>query len=181
VDNPFIGPKGAARVFAPQKGADSVMVERLERRMALEARRIREVTGIDVSGLPGGGAAGGLAGALAAWFGASLSPGIDTVLKYLDFESKAGGADWILTGEGRSDRQTLSGKVPLGVLRHAGLTPVALLSGRIRDREALAEAGFASLVEVTPSEQPLSEALRPDVAEMNLRAAAARWLTLLRP
>ena len=181
VDNPFVGPEGTARVFAPQKGADNAMVEQLEARMQRQALRILEATGTDVSGLPGAGAAGGLAGALAAWFGARLSPGIDTVLRYIGFESKAEGADWILTGEGCSDRQTLSGKVPTGVLRHAGNTPVALVSGRIRDREALLEAGFATLVEVTPLEQPLSEAVRPEVVEMNLRAAVERWLTLLRP
>lgn len=179
VDNPFVGPQGAARVFAPQKGADARMVGILEERLEGQARRILEATGTDVSRLPGAGAAGGLAGALAAWFGARLRPGIDTVLTYLDFGKKAEGADWILTGEGRSDGQTLSGKVPMGVLRHAGGIPVALVSGRIRDREALQAAGFAALVEVTPAAQPLSEALRPDVAERNLRAAAARWLDYL--
>ena len=177
VDNPFVGPRGAARVFAPQKGADSAMVEALEERMLRRAARILVETGVDVRDLPGAGAAGGLAGALAAYFGARLSPGIDTVLRYVDFASKAADADWILTGEGRSDSQTLSGKVPAGVLRHAGGKPVILISGRIKDREMLLNAGFADVMEVTPPDQPLAEALLPEMAERNLRAAIRRLLS----
>lgn len=177
VDNPFVGPRGAARVFAPQKGADPEMVEVLEDRMLRRAGRILEDTGADVRDLPGAGAAGGLAGALAAYFGARLSPGIDTVLRYVDFASNAADADWILTGEGRSDSQTLSGKVPMGVLKHAGSKPVMLVSGHINDRDRLLDAGFAELLEVTPPDQPLSEALRPEMAERNLRAAIRRLLS----
>lgn len=177
VDNPFVGPRGAARVFAPQKGADPAMVEDLEDRMLRRTARILEETGADVRELPGAGAAGGLAGALAAYFGARLSPGIDTVLRYVEFASKAADADWILTGEGRSDSQTLSGKVPAGVLRHAGGKPVVLVSGHIQDREMLLNAGFADVLEVTPPDQPLSEALRPEMAERNLRAAIRRLLS----
>lgn len=177
VDNPFVGPRGAARVFAPQKGADEAMVGVLEERMLRRAERILAETGMDVADLPGAGAAGGLAGALAAYFGAWLVPGIDSVLRYVDFGEKCAEADLILTGEGCSDRQTLSGKVPLGVLRSAGDIPVVLVSGRIRDREALLAAGFADGVEVTPAGVPLTEALRADVAGRNLRSATARLLS----
>ena len=176
VDNPFVGPTGAARVFGPQKGADAAAVELLEARMQERAAVMLAGTGVDVSALPGAGAAGGLAGALHACLGAELVSGIETLLGYLDFARLAAGADWIVTGEGSSDRQTLDGKVPLGVLRHAGGTPVALFSGRIRDRERLSATGFARLVEVTPPEQPLPEALRPDIAEANLRRAAADFV-----
>ena len=84
------------------------------------------------------------------------------------------GADLIITGEGRSDYQTLSGKVPYGVLRHSGGVPVILLSGEIEDREELLGAGFADLIQVTPDGTPLQEALRPDTALRNLREAAGR-------
>ena len=174
VDNPFVGPKGAARVFAPQKGADSAMVEALEERMGRRATQILKETGVDVSGLPGAGAAGGLAGALAAYYGARMTPGIDTVLQYTGFQRKIAGADWILTGEGCSDAQTLSGKVPMGVLKHAEGIPVILVSGCVKDREMLLEAGFAEVIEVTPPGQPLTEALLPETAERNLRAAIRR-------
>ncbi|MBQ9660117.1 MAG: glycerate kinase [Bacteroidales bacterium] len=178
VDNPFVGPEGAARVFAPQKGADAAMVERLEVRMAAQAAAMLSETGTDVSALPGAGAAGGLAGALHACLGAEIVPGIDGLLDAVGFDRLAAGADWILTGEGRSDRQTLSGKVPFGVLRRARGVPVALLSGRLCDREMLQAAGFASLVEVTPPSAPLPDALRPEAAEANLRRAVADWLYL---
>lgn len=176
VDNPFVGPAGAARVFGPQKGADAAAVELLEVRMREQAAVMFARTGVDVSALPGAGAAGGLAGALHACLGAELVPGIETLLGYLDFAALAAQADWIVTGEGSSDRQTLGGKVPMGVLRHAGGVPVALISGRIRDRERLSAAGFARLVEVSPPELPLPEALRPDIAGMNLRRAAADFV-----
>lgn len=174
VDNPFVGSRGAARVFAPQKGADAAMVEVLEERMVRRAAQILHETGTDVSCLPGAGAAGGLAGALAAYFGARMAPGIDTVLQYTGFQQKITGADWILTGEGCSDVQTLSGKVPMGVLKHAGSIPVILVSGCVKDREMLLEAGFAEVIEVTPPGQPLTEALLPEMAEMNLQAAIRR-------
>lgn len=119
VTNPFTGPQGAARVFGPQKGADAAMVETLEERMEEMAGRIRRETGKDVREMPGAGAAGGLAGALAAWFDAELLPGIDSMLSAVGFKDMIDGADLIITGEGKSDRQTLSGKVPLGVLKAA--------------------------------------------------------------
>ena len=105
-----------------------------------------------------------------------MRPGIAAVLDYLDYENLVKGADWIVTGEGRSDSQTLSGKVPMGVLLHAGEAKVALLSGSIRDREALEAAGFARLIEVTPPGDDLSEALMPERAEANLRRAVQDFL-----
>lgn len=177
VDNPFVGPRGAARVFAPQKGADSAQVEVLEERMVRLAARILAETGVDVAALPGAGAAGGLAGALSAFLGARLLPGIDTVLSVIGFDRMRAGADLVLTGEGSSDLQTLSGKVPYGVLRRAGDIPVVLLSGRIRDREALLSAGFSDVIAITPPGQPLRAALQPENAERNLRAATCRLLS----
>ena len=173
VDNPFVGPRGAARVFAPQKGAGPEMVEMLEERMVARAGKMLEETGTDVARMPGAGAAGGLAGALVAYFGAKLVPGIDAVLRYVDFKGKAVGADFIITGEGKSDSQTLMGKVPFGVLRHSGGVPVLLLSGRIDDAQALLDAGFAAIAEVSPRDLPLREALRPEVAAENLRRAVS--------
>lgn len=175
VDNPFVGPKGAARVFAPQKGASPADVEVLEARMIRVAERILHETGTDVSALPGAGAAGGLGGALMAWFGAKMVRGINAVLDALRFDEAIDGASRVITGEGRSDAQTLSGKVPYGVLRRCeGRVPVALLSGRIEDEAALRAAGFSTLVEVTPRDLPLTEALRPSVAAANLRLAVSR-------
>ena len=175
VDNPFLGPNGAARVFAPQKGADPQMVEELERRMEIRAGLISSLTGVDVAGMPRAGAAGGLGGALHAYLGAELLSGIDAVLDAIGFDKEVIDADYIITGEGTSDKQTLSGKVPMGVLRRSDSVPVFLLSGRIRDAGCLREAGFAGLSQVTPDSVPASEAIKPDVAKGNLFCAAVRF------
>ena len=175
VEAPFVGPHGAARVFAPQKGASPEDVEVLEKRMLAQAYALQVRTGVDVSALPGAGAAGGLAGALLACFGATIHPGIDRVLDLVHFDDALLGASLIITGEGKSDAQTLMGKVPMGVLRHAGAragdVPVALLSGRIEDRHALEHAGFGPVMEVTPRSLSLQEALTPGVAIQNLHQA----------
>ena len=177
VDNPFIGIRGAARVFAPQKGADPQMVEVLENRMKHHAARILSQTGIDVSMMPGAGAAGGLGGALYAYLGADLVPGIETVLDIVGFDKEIVDADLIITGEGTSDLQTLSGKVPMGVLRRSKGIPVCLLSGRVKDRDSLLAAGFKAAIQITPDGILTSEAIKPDIARENLRLAAARILS----
>ena len=174
VDAPFVGPTGAARVFAPQKGATPADVEVLEERMLLQASRLLASTGIDVSSLPGAGAAGGLGGACMAYFGAERHRGIDRVLDLVHFSEAIRGASLILTGEGKSDAQTLMGKVPMGVLQRADGCRVALLSGRIEDRAALEQAGFGPVVEVSPRTLPLREALCPATAARNLRQAVSR-------
>ena len=176
VNNPFLGPDGAARVFGPQKGADPQMVEMLEKRMELQAERILSQTGVDVSMMRGAGAAGGLGGALHAYLGAELVPGIETVLDVVGFDKEIVDTDLIITGEGTSDLQTLSGKVPMGVLRRSKGIPVYLLSGRIRDRDSLLAAGFAAAIQVTPDDVPISEAIKPYIARENLRLAAGRNL-----
>lgn len=178
VTNPFVGPQGAARVFGPQKGADAATVEVLEERLERMAARIRRETGKDIRTVPGSGAAGGLAGALMAWFDAELLPGIDSMLTFTGFRKMIEDADVIVTGEGKSDSQTLSGKVPFGVLQAARLSgrpvPVLLFSGIVEDREALLQAGFSRVVQITPPSVPRDRAIQPDVASRHLRQAVAR-------
>ena len=171
VDNPFTGKDGAARVFAPQKGATGADIEILERRLTQIAQRIQKETGRDITNVPGAGAAGGLGGALAGWFGATISSGIDRILDLVHFDKHIQGADPIITGEGKSDLQTLHGKVPMGVLRRAGGIPVTLVSGRIDAKAELLKAGFTSIIEVTPRETPLPLALQPEVAIANIHSA----------
>ena len=176
VDAPFVGPTGAARVFAPQKGATPQEVEQLEARLVKCAKMMADDTGLDVSYLPGAGAAGGLSGALMAYFGARKESGIGRILTLLGFDADLPGADLVITGEGQSDRQTLQGKAALGVLHRAGTIPVALVSGRIQDRAALQSAGFQYLEEVTPATMPQADALNPATARQNLRSATLRLL-----
>lgn len=182
VDTPYVGPVGASRIFGPQKGASPEDVEILEKRLCTYAERIFHDTGVDVRNMPGAGAAGGLGGAFAAYLGAELKRGVDMVLDELGFDSLLDGADLVITGEGCSDYQTVKGKLPYGVLNRAlkAGVPVVLMSGAIRDEELLCEAGFTRLIAVTPSEMPLEEALKGEVAVANIRAAVADLMKLMK-
>ena len=175
VDSPLFGPTGAAYVFAPQKGASPDMVKMLDSGL----RHFAEVAGDALADHPGDGAAGGLGYAFRLFLKAELIPGIDYIMRAYRFDDALAGADLVITGEGRSDAQTLMGKVPMGVLRHAQAhgVPTCLMSGSISNPDAFLRAGFSHAVAVTPPDMPLSEALNPDVARRNLRAAVMRMAT----
>ena len=96
------------------------MMESLEERMRDCSQKILEETGKDVSDYPGAGAGGGTAGALMAYLDGSHRSGADAILEMVHFDDFVRGADCIITGEGKSDSQTLSGKVPKKVLEHSG-------------------------------------------------------------
>lgn len=170
VCNPFFGPEGAACVFAPQKGADPEMVAALDKGLQHLAQVIQQTTGRDIATLPGAGAAGGMGGTLSALLNAELKPGIDLLLDLTDFDKLIEGADLIITGEGKSDRQTVMGKVPSGILKRArrqGI-PVILVSGSIEDADILNQAGFRAAFSITPAPMSLEEAMRPSTACRNI-------------
>lgn len=174
VSNPLYGPNGAAYVFAPQKGATPDQVLLLDERLRAFARET-EVKGIAQAALavhPGAGAAGGLGYGLMAYLGATLQSGIDLLLDTIRFDEQIKDADLILTGEGKSDRQTLMGKVPQGVLcraRRQGI-PVHLLSGAIEDAAELTQAGFASVHSINENDnRPLEVLMQRDVAMENIK------------
>jgi glycerate kinase len=129
----------AARLFAPQKGADAATVEVLTERLRNLVAEYRARFGTDVAALPGSGAAGGLGGGLAA-LGATIRPGFDVVAEHLDLAARIAAADLVLTGEGRFDATSLHGKAPIGVIDLCRLvgTPVVLLCG---DRDEDVDAG----------------------------------------
>ena len=136
IDNPLYGEQGAAYVFAPQKGADAQMVKLLDKQLRLAADTIRRELGVGIATLPGAGAAGGMGGGMAAFFGATLCMGIETVLDTVQFDQILNGTDLVLTGEGRIDGQSLRGKVVVGVARRckpAGI-PVIAVVGDIGDK-----------------------------------------------
>jgi glycerate kinase len=143
VENPLYGPTGAAYIFGPQKGADGAMVERLDRQLRALDRCIRRELGLDLSTLPGGGAAGGMGAGCVAFLGAELRSGIEAVLDAVDFDSRLAGADLVLTGEGRIDSQSVHGKVISGVARRTGPRglPLVALVGAI-DPSASAAYGL---------------------------------------
>lgn len=106
-----------------------------------------------------------------AFLNAQLQPGAEILLKRVGFEENLSGADLIITGEGKADRQTLMGKIPGHILKQ-GLRhhiPVILIAGRIEDKELLMEAGFKGLYTITPDSMTLSEAMKPEVAKGNIR------------
>lgn len=133
VTNPLCGPMGAARVYGPQKGASPQAVEILEKNLQYLAALIRDQLGKDIQDLPGAGAAGGLAAGAVAFLNASIVSGIDTILNESRFMEKSRDADWVITGEGSFDQQSLYGKVVSGILRAAKQTgaKIAVLAGQI--------------------------------------------------
>jgi len=119
VTTPFLD---AAAVFGPQKGATSAQVDALGRRLAEVAARYRHETGVDVTGIPGAGAAGGLAGGLVA-LGARIEPGFALVAGLVGLAGRLERADLVVTGEGHLDPPSFHGKVPGGVLELARSRP----------------------------------------------------------
>lgn len=117
VDNPLCGQAGAAYVFGPQKGADPEMVVRLDGGLAHLACTIRRDLGAEILDLPGAGAAGGMGAGMVAFFGSELKMGIETVLDTTGFDREVSDADFVFTGEGKIDSQSLRGKVVMGVAR----------------------------------------------------------------
>lgn len=134
VDSPLCGEHGAARVYGPQKGATEEMVEALEAGLGHLAELVRAQLGRDIRDLPGAGAAGGLAAGAVAFMDARLTSGIETVISWSGLAESIGEADWVITGEGSFDQQSLRGKVVSGVARVArqGRAKVVVLAGQVR-------------------------------------------------
>jgi glycerate kinase len=149
VDNPLCGEHGAARVYGPQKGATPEMVEQLDAGLAHLARVVKEQLGRDIACLPGAGAAGGLAAGAVAFMGARLVPGIDAIMSQTRLAEAVAGADWVVTGEGSFDEQSLRGKVVSGVTRvaRAAGAKIAVCAGQVRlAPERYRQAGIEAAV-----------------------------------
>ena len=176
VQNPLCGANGAAHVFAPQKGATPEMVSRLDAR----ARRFAEVSarhfGYDRSQQPGAGAAGGLGYAFLQYLDADCQPGIRLLLDALHFRELISDATLIVTGEGSADRQTLMGKLPMGILQQSHGIPVALIAGRISDRDRLLRAGFAKVKCINPAGLPQEVAMQSSIACRNIAETVSQLL-----
>jgi glycerate kinase len=173
VQNPLLGAEGAARTYGPQKGAASEDVRFLERGLEHLADLIRRTTGREIGSIEGGGAAGGLPAGFHGLLGARIANGAETVLDLLDFDGRLIGADLVVTGEGRLDRQSLYGKAPVAVARRAkshGIPTVALVGSfdeRFLDR--FRESGIREIVRIGNG-RSLIESIRS--TERDLRGAA---------
>ncbi|WP_330254352.1 glycerate kinase [Nocardia sp. NBC_00565] len=156
VDNPLTGPRGAAAVYGPQKGADGDQVAALDAALTHWADCVAEATGTDLRERAGAGAAGGVGFAAVAVLGARLRPGIELVLELVGFAERVVSADLVVTGEGMLDEQTLYGKAPAGVAVAAGASgvPVVAVCGQnALSANQLRAAGFSavySLAEIEP-------------------------------
>jgi glycerate kinase len=177
VDNPLCGPTGAARVFGPQKGASPAMVGQLEAGLSYLASIVRDQLGVEMGTLTGGGAAGGLAAGAVAFCGARLAPGVETVMQAIGLEEALRGADWVITGEGRFDEQSLRGKVVAGVARAARRNgaKVAVLTGSVALPEpSWRAAGVETVIALQRPGMSVSEAMAR--APELLRAAGRKFV-----
>ena len=179
VDNPLCGEHGAARVFGPQKGATPAMVEQLDNGLRHLAGIVKAQLGKDILDLPGAGAAGGLGGGAVAFLNARLVPGIETVMTASRLAEDLAGADWVITGEGQFDEQSLRGKVVAGVttLAQKHGVKVAVLAGRVKLNESdWRRAGISSAHAIAPAAMRTAEAMQR-AAEL-LAQAAGRILIM---
>ncbi len=162
IDNPMFGPAGAACVFAPQKGADTDMVQMLDQQLKDLAQTIRrEICPDGVEDIPGAGAAGAMGAGMVAFLGAELRSGIETVLDVVSFDEKLAGTDLVITGEGKIDSQSLRGKVVIGVAKRAVAkrVPVCAIVGDVADDAYRAyDMGVTSVFSINRLAIPFSEA-----------------------
>ncbi len=148
VDNPLWGPRGAAHVFGPQKGADPALVEQLDHGLRALDNAIRRELGLSLGEMPGAGAAGGMGAGCVAFLGGTLRPGIEAVLDLVDFDRLLDGADLVITGEGRIDSQSVCGKVVSGVARRTaprGIPLIAIVGSIGSGAEAVYDLGVTAL------------------------------------
>jgi len=183
VDNPLTGEQGAAHVFAPQKGADQEMVKFLDKGLKNYVNVINKTLGINVDREPGSGAAGGLGAGIMAFLNGKLVPGIELVLDTIKFEDHIKSANLIITGEGKLDRQTAYGKVPVGVGKLAKKkgVPVVAIAGTIGEGTEILHAqgliAYFSIAKGPSFEESLFEnasSLITDVSEQIIRLYTVR-------
>lgn len=182
VNNTFSGPSGAAFVYAPQKGADKQMVKELDNGMESFRKLIEKEKRVNLNTIQGAGAAGGMGGAFVAFLNAELKPGIEMVLKAVDFEKHLQNADLIITGEGKLDQQTGMGKAGNGVLDAASKinVPVIAIGGSLEDVEYLNKRGFLSLFSITPSPISVEQAMQKENAQTNITQTTEQIMRTIR-
>lgn len=176
VKNPLCGENGAASVFGPQKGATPDMVQLLDERARTFAEDSAKRFGYDRSEQEGAGAAGGLGYAFMQYLDADCKPGIELLLDTIRFDEIVKNADLVITGEGSADRQTLMGKLPMGILQHSGDVPVFLIAGRVSDYDELLSAGFSHVACINKEGTSPEVAMRKVVAMQNICDTVCRLI-----
>lgn len=177
VENPLYGENGAAFIFAPQKGADKAMVERLDKGLRYAAEIIRKDLSKEVAEIKGAGAAGGMGAGTVAFMNAELKKGIDILLDAADFDKKAANADLIITGEGRLDSQSINGKVVSGVAQRAARLNkkvIAICGSKGEGAEKIKELGVSELYFACENPKPFEEIIKTckeDLYNIAIKAA----------
>jgi len=163
VTNLLTGAGGAAATYGPQKGADAAAVDELDIALAVFGAAVEAATGRAVADAPGGGAAGGMGAGLLGFTDATLRPGVEVVAELVGLQAALDGAGLVITGEGRADEQTLSGKAAMGVAqraREAGVPVVLLCGGLGPGAEVLDASGLFDLVQpITDRPMALADAM----------------------
>lgn len=181
VTNPLFGEKGAAKIFAPQKGATKEDVEYLDKGLInLSKVALKNgIVSVDKEKSLGAGAAGGLGYAIMGFLNGEYISGINFILDIIDFHNKVKNADLIITGEGRIDRQSLMGKVINGILRisEKEKIPVIAIGGSIESPEYLKSKGFLDLYSISNPALSLIENMQKDVATSNLRRVVRKMIS----
>ncbi len=181
VDNPLCGKDGAARVFGPQKGANPEMVEKLEAGLSHLAEVVKQQLGIEIDKIPSSGAAGGLSAGAIAFMDANLVSGIETIIKESGLAKEISDADWVITGEGRFDLQSLRGKVVSGIMKAAKLnrTKVVVIAGRVElSEQQWRDFGITDAISLTDQTTDLDYAI---ANTKSLLADAARQIKIRNP
>jgi glycerate kinase len=177
VDNPLCGEQGAAKVYGPQKGATEKIVEQLEEGLAHLAEIVGKQLGRDIN-VPGAGAAGGLAGGAIAFLNANVVSGIETIMAHSNILAELESADWVITGEGSFDKQSLYGKVVSGILKTASQshTRLAILAGQVNiPQQEYQQIGIAAAISCKDENMSLDYALENSRGLLYL--AAQRFAT----
>jgi len=181
VNNPLTGLNGASHIYGPQKGADELMVERMDNNLTKLAKFIKRDLGKEVNDIPGAGAAGGLGAGLVAFMNGTLMSGIDIVLDFLEFDEKILNADLVITGEGRFDYQTIMNKAPIGVARRAKAQDIKVVGISAvfgEGAEAVLDNGIDAMFSVVNKLASYSETVSN--TEHNLYLTAKNIATLLK-
>lgn len=182
VTNPLCGERGCSRIFAPQKGADEKIITDMDSWLSKYAELTKTVNPTSDPNYPGAGAAGGLGFAFLSFLGATLKSGIDIVIAETGLEEHIKTADFVITGEGRLDGQSLMGKAPIGVASIAKKygKPVIAIAGGVTDDAIEAHGhGIDAIFPIVRGPIALAEAIKEDVARKNISATVEQIFRLI--
>ena len=172
VKNHLLGEEGATYVFGKQKGFYPNQIKHIDKGMENYRNQIQRYRKVDIDAFAGGGAAGGIGAVLIGLLGAKMMPGVELLLSYSDIDAAVRDCDFVITGEGQSDRQTMFGKVPVGILRVAKAhnKPILCISGALGlGYQELYELGFSGIFSIADRAMTFQQAL--EQADQKLEAA----------